>query len=210
MPEAWLTNLMLDFISAGYLQAGLAACEPWCLAQKSMLACPPGYPWETWFARWEVRGPKSLTRLKSMSTHLGCRNSNCPPTGLVGLLVLYRFDLSRLQGWKMADWKTWNVDISRVVVFCWVTVTIMWIVFRARGGEEHTTRSRNAVRIWVSQWYMPASAANIPSVCSWSFYGPCRSPMYRSGSNVHPRPARPFPICRHDSSSWNHYCNYKP
>ena len=28
MQEAWLTNLMLDFISAGYLQAGLAACEP--------------------------------------------------------------------------------------------------------------------------------------------------------------------------------------
>jgi len=28
IPEAWLTNLMLDFISAGYLQAGLAACEP--------------------------------------------------------------------------------------------------------------------------------------------------------------------------------------
>jgi len=27
MQEAWLTNLMLDFISAGYLQAGLAACE---------------------------------------------------------------------------------------------------------------------------------------------------------------------------------------
>jgi len=60
MPEAWPTNPRPDIISAGHLQAGLAACEPWCLAQKSTVCLlAPQVTHEKYDLRDEKRGTRN-------------------------------------------------------------------------------------------------------------------------------------------------------
>lgn len=105
---------------------------------KNLSACPTGYPWETWFARWwRARDLKSLDWLKSRRTHLGWWNWDSPSTGMVGGPVLYRFTIGRSRSWKGTDWRTWNIDISSIMAFFGGNVvTIIWIIFRACGSEE--------------------------------------------------------------------------